>query len=82
MDEPKSFRERLSSLLDESGATHEQVSRWMSVHRVAVTGWLAGRSEPRGGSEAIEADIRLIAGRTATVSVVEPSTTAKQGGQK
>lgn len=54
MDEPKSFPERLGALLAESGARHSQVARWMDVHRVSVTQWLSGRSEPRGGSESFE----------------------------
>lgn len=54
MTEPANFPDRLGSLLDESGAKHSQVARWMGVHRVSVTQWLSGRSEPRGGSEAFE----------------------------
>lgn len=53
MDDPKSFPERLGALIDEGGATHAQVARWMDVHRVSVTQWLSGRSEPRGGTEAV-----------------------------
>jgi len=53
MDDPKSFPERLGALIDEGGATHAQVARWMDVHRVSVTQWLSGRSEPRGGTEKV-----------------------------
>lgn len=54
MTEPTSFSERLAALIEEGGATHGQVARWMKVHRVAVTVWLSGKTEPRGGADAIE----------------------------
>jgi transposase-like protein len=48
MDEPTTFSGRLAALIEESGATHKLIARWMGVSRVAVTLWTQGGTEPNG----------------------------------
>lgn len=42
------FKDALATALSEAGITNSELARKVNVHRSTVTGWLQGRSEPRG----------------------------------